>query len=394
MGDAKRNTSSSSGGDEEIRAQVAKAVEGVKELQDSAASFVSRASADEQSLRHRAQSLDSSIRRLRSQLDSLLSSKALDPKLAEKLEEDLQRATCVLVDGDAASFLPGKSQGGRFLRMFLGPINVRSSSKDIRLKVKEEYNGYRVRNTSYCFMLLSQVAFDFGIDIYAELHITDRTALLFLFFPAALLTLRTWIWDGCLPAFPVQAYQAWLLFLYTGLALRENILRVNGSDIRPWWIYHHYCAMFMALVSLTWEIKGQPNCSQKQRGVQFFLQWAMMQGVAMLLQNRYQRQRLYTRIALGKAKRMDVVWGETAGVDGQLWILCPILFILQGFEAYVGIQLLTTAFIGIASEWQVSFCGVLLILMAVVNFVNTVETLMVKSRFKAKMKRSKSKQDL
>jgi hypothetical protein len=26
----------------------------------------------------------------------------------------------------------------------------------------------------------------------------------------------------------------------------------------------------------------------------------MMQGVAMLLQNRYQRQRLYTRIALGK----------------------------------------------------------------------------------------------
>ena len=97
-----------------------------------------------------------------------------------------------------------------------------------------------------------------------------------------------------------------------------------------------------------------------------------MQGIAMLLQNRYQRQRLYTRIALGKvesfpsevdyiavdclcllfahletsfnrtrqiiclldwkfwqAKRMDVVWGETAGVDGQLWLLCPILFTLQ-----------------------------------------------------------------
>lgn len=88
----------------------------------------------------------------------------------------------------------------------------------------------------------------------------DRTALLFLFFPSTLLILRSWIWDGCLPAFPVQLYQvssylklstshskihlqfnvdltlfqAWLLFLYTGLALRENILRVNGSDIRPW----------------------------------------------------------------------------------------------------------------------------------------------------------------
>ncbi|BBH03569.1 TMPIT-like protein [Prunus dulcis] len=341
MGEAKRNSSSSSSNsDEDIQAQVAKAVEGVKELQESAASFISKTSTDEQALRQRSQSLDSSIRLLRSQLYSLLSSKALDPKFAE--------ATCVLADGDAASFLPGKAQGGRFLRMFLGPITVRSSSKDIQLKVKEEYNAYR-----------------------------DRTALLFLLFPATLLILRSWLWDGCLPTFPVQAYQAWLLFLYTGLALRENILRVNGSDIRPWWIYHHYCAMFMALVSLTWEIKGQPDCSQKQRGVQLFLQWAMMQGVAMLLQNRYQRQRLYTRIALGKAKRMDVVWGE------QL-----------GFEAYVGLQLLKTALVGVASEWQVSFCGVLLVLMAVGNFVNTVQTLMVKSRFKAKMKRTKSKQDL
>ncbi|XP_022889277.1 transmembrane protein 120 homolog [Olea europaea var. sylvestris] len=93
---------------------------------------------------------------------------------------------------------------------------------------------------------------------------------------------------------------AWLLYLYTGLALRENILRVNGSDIRPWWIKHHYCAMAMALISLTWEIERGPDCSQKQTGVQLFLYWAIMQGFAMILQNRYQRQRLYTRIAMGK----------------------------------------------------------------------------------------------
>lgn len=30
------------------------------------------------------------------------------------------------------------------------------------------------------------------------------------------------------------------------------------------WIYHHYCAMVMALMSLTWEIKGQPDCAMKQ----------------------------------------------------------------------------------------------------------------------------------
>lgn len=33
---------------------------------------------------------------------------------------------------------------GSFLRMFLGPINVRASRKDVQLKVKEEYNSYRV----------------------------------------------------------------------------------------------------------------------------------------------------------------------------------------------------------------------------------------------------------
>jgi hypothetical protein len=343
-----------------VEDEVRRVMEQAKELQESAHTLIN----NEQSLRQRASSLSSSIRRLRSLIHSLLSNNLLDPSFADKLDEDLQRARCILYDGDASSFLPGSAQGG-FLRMFLGPINVRATRKDVQLKVKEEYNSYR-----------------------------DRTALLFLLFPSALLVLRSWVWDGCMPAFPVQLYQAWLLFLYTGLALRENILRVNGSDIRPWWIYHHYCAMLMALVSLTWEIKGPPDCANKQRGVQLFLQWAIMQGVAMLLQNRYQRQRLYTRIALGKAKRMDVVWGETAGVEGQLWLLCPILFTMQGFEAYVGLELLKTAFVGVVSEWQVICCGILLVLMAVGNFINTVQTLMSKSRFKAKMKRSKSKQEL
>lgn len=34
-------------------------------------------------------------------------------------------------------------------------------------------------------------------------------------------------------------------------------------------------------------------------------------------------------VSCNQAKRMDVVWGETAGVDGQLWLLCPLLFIMQ-----------------------------------------------------------------
>ncbi|XP_066352500.1 uncharacterized protein [Miscanthus floridulus] len=343
------------GGEDGAAAAAARAAEQARDLQDAAAALLTRTRAEE-ALRRLAAALQGELRRLHEAAAAHADS--------DKVEEDLDRATCLIADGDVAALLPSKMQGA-FLKMFLGPVNLRATRKEVQLKVKEEYNSYR-----------------------------DRTALLFLGFPVILLFLRQWLWNGCFPALPVQLYQAWLLFLYTSLALRENILRVNGSDIRPWWILHHYCAMLMSLISLTWEIKGQPNCARKQRGVELFLCWAIMQGFVMMLQNRYQRQRLYTRIALGKAKRMDVVWGETAGVEGQLLLLCPLLFLLQGFEGYVGFLLLRTAHTGVVPEWQVVVCGILLIAMAIGNFANTVDTLMAKSRFKAKMKKSKGKRDL
>ncbi|KAL0317891.1 UNVERIFIED_CONTAM: hypothetical protein Sangu_2203400 [Sesamum angustifolium] len=244
-----------------VGGEVSRLVEQAKELQEAASSLISRTSAEEDALRQRVSSLDSHINSLRS---SLRSSKNYDKK-------ELTRARYVLSEGDAAAFLPSKSHG-RFLRMFLGPINVRANRKDVQLKVKEEYNNFR-------------------------------------------------------------------------------------------------------------------------RGVQLFLKWAIMQGVAMMLQNRYQRQRLYTRIALGKPGEWMCL-GETAGVEGQLLLLCPILFILQGFEAYVGVLLLQTALVRVSSDWQVITCGILLIIMAVGNFANTVQTLMTKSRVKAKIKRGKSRQEL
>ncbi|XP_066329023.1 uncharacterized protein [Miscanthus floridulus] len=340
-----------------LEAAAAAAAEAARELREAAAALVATRAAEEDALRRRAVALDADVRRLQGELH------ALDPSTLDKVEEELERARVAITDSDVASFLPSK-RNGKFLKTFLGPVNVRVARKEDKLKIKDEYNNYR-----------------------------DRTAYKFLLFPSILLLLRWWIWDGCLPALAVQIYQAWLLYLYTSFALRENVLIANGSDIRPWWIYHHYLATLMALISLTWEIKGQPDCSSKQRGVQLFLRWAIMQGIAMHLQNRYQRQRLRTRIALGKAKRMDVVAGETAGVEGQLLLLYPVLFILQGFEAYVGVLLLQTALHGLASEWQVVVCGILLVVMAVGNFVNTMETLLLKLRFKAKMKRAKNRQD-
>ncbi|KAI5059466.1 hypothetical protein GOP47_0025785 [Adiantum capillus-veneris] len=340
----------------DIAKQVAVLVQQAKALQSAGSSLSTRLRIEEQALSQQAVALEKKIGRLRADAFSALEKDELSQELAEKIEEDIQRAHGMVCEGDVGALLPPKFSG-RFLRMLLGPVNVKAAETDVRFKAKEEYNAYR-----------------------------DRTAVLFLLFPCILLLSENWFWQGCFPALPVQAYQAWLLFFYTSLALRENILRINGSNIRPWWVYHHYCAMLMAVIALTWDIRGHyPDCKKKQRGVHLFLIWAVMQGGAMLLQNRYQRQRLYTRIALGKAGRMDVVWGEAAGVFGQLSLLYPLLFLLQVCQCILGFLFVRTVFRK-DSEWQVVGCGLLLLIMAIGNFLNTVETLVAKMRIKSRMK--------
>ncbi len=47
----------------------------------------------------------------------------------------------------------------------------------------------------------------------------------------------------------------------------------------------------------------------------------------------------YTRIAVGKSGAMDVVSGESSGTSGQLLILYPLLFLLQGTQFSLGAAL-------------------------------------------------------
>ena len=70
---------------ENIEEEVGRVVDEAKELQELVATHISKTSSEEQSLRQRALRLDASILRLRSLLDSLLSQKVLDAKLADKV---------------------------------------------------------------------------------------------------------------------------------------------------------------------------------------------------------------------------------------------------------------------------------------------------------------------
>ncbi|CAI7759159.1 unnamed protein product [Closterium sp. NIES-54] len=184
-------------------------MERCKALQESAAGYSQRLKSEGDALGERAIALEKELRTLRKSVNVAAAKDEVSPEVAEQMEEDLVRARSMVYEGDIAALLPHKANGF-FLWLFLGHVNVRSSRRDVRFKVKEEYNSYR-----------------------------DRTALIFLGAPQLLLAAKQAMNQRCLPGLVVHVYQAWLLLFYTSLALRENILRINGSDIRPWWIYHH-----------------------------------------------------------------------------------------------------------------------------------------------------------
>jgi len=63
--------------------------------------------------------------------------------------------------------------------------------------------------TGYALFCFNSISFKILFKTYSVVFLReqDRTALLFLFFPSVLLCLRSWVWNGCLPTFPVQLYQ-------------------------------------------------------------------------------------------------------------------------------------------------------------------------------------------
>jgi len=82
-----------------------------------------------------------------------------------------------------------------------------------------------------------------------------------------------------------------------------------------------------------------------------------LQGAVMVLQNRYQRGRLYAAVAAGRARTVDVPGGEASGGGrgvGGLALLLPPLMVFQACEMMLGARL---AFIGVLDAWTLHWGG-------------------------------------
>ena len=193
-------------------------------------------------------------------------SPSLDSEAKERIEDVLERSEQMLANADLKAYAT-KQKNGIFFSLFVGRhVDLVALRQSQRMLIKEEYNNHK-----------------------------DRSTLLYILIPSVLLAVENTI-PQTLGGLLYALYHTWMLYFYAALALREAVLKANGSNIRPWWTYHHYYSISLSLVMLTMP-PADPVC---RVFVKRFNAWAIFQGVNMLLQNRYQRQRLYTRIALGK----------------------------------------------------------------------------------------------
>jgi hypothetical protein len=201
----------------------------------------------------------------------------------------------------------------------------------------------------------------------------------------------------------LQAYLVWLAYFYTSMALRECVLLVNGSAIRAWWIQHHCWSAAGALLMLSLPV----DSVVLRRGAEGFLLYCAAQAGVMTIQNRYQRRRMYVRIALGKNSAMDVVSGESSGTSGQLLFLYPLLFGLQLWQLRMGLSMVGETWRALLLDREgwldpepadadlrgargTCILGVLFAYLGVMNFANTIITIAEKRRYRRGMNQQRA----
>jgi hypothetical protein len=247
--------------------------------------------------------------------------------------------------------------GSLVVRLFLGHVNVRVHTRADRSTLRDEYNKFKDR-TNILFTVMSLLGI--ATQYYLRFHYRYTA----------------WIFS---------LIHVWLLYYYTSLALRENILRVNGSAIKQWWITHHCISAILSVVFLTW-----PESPVWWEFMDVFVFYFTYQAILQILQSWYQKRRHYSRRALGKAGGMDVASGETlteraSSSEWDLMLLVVVIFGAHIWQVANGVLLLRLLFVRLApganpwyeyrEEAQAFLAGIMFVVLGVCNAVVTIVTL-------------------
>jgi hypothetical protein len=229
-----------------------------------------------------------------------------------------------------------------FLRLIIGDISVTLPYKEDRVTYKAKYEKFKMFHT-VCMCAL---------------------AIFSLLFP------HFAILGGL-----VHCVSVWYYFTVT---LRELILISNGSKINWWWMTHHYCSIAVSGLLLAWP---PGECYQAFKN-QFML-FTTILSLVMALQFRYQRAKMYRKVALGLKHHMSVSHESKLAIKNLLLGLVGV-YMFQLYNAYTLYKLYQSPNID-CDRWQVPLLAFLFLILAVMNSA-TLFTLVI---YKPLRKRNK-----
>lgn len=292
---------------------------------------------------------------LKKKIDELLKQESRIKELAKGNNEILSELKSKI---DQLKSFKGENfnSGGSFMELFLGRVNslVFVGQTERRIQFKQEYEDFKYN--------------------YTLLHVPLVIVIGFVL-PYFIVNQR----------FFDQLYQLIICYFYLTLAFRENILRVNGSNIDSWWIRHHYFSLMIVLMMLTWPLT---EIYLNFRGK--FYVYALYTSIIQIFQYKYQKRKLYIEKSLGKANVLDVPNSDSTPVHQEIhssfMFLLPFIFIGHGIQFYGAFylfyhfyQLLTQ---GILAEWQIIGVGIGFMIVAIGNFVTTASVFLKKLKKK------------
>jgi len=200
-----------------------------------------------------------------------------------------------------------------------------------------------------------------------------------------------------------QMQKVFAIYYYFSLAIRENVLKLNGSRIKRWWILHHYLSIATSFISLLLLRSSYDDYDGYFSYSTFLSLWV---GAVMWVQNQYQEARHYARVAMGKASIFDGSTSVTlveAPSQSSSWyyILVPLLYITYVLElilaGYCFVEFLAhysqqTHFR--IFELESLMLGILWLFIAFGNFTTTSRTIQSKQRNREKSRRLSRIQNL
>jgi hypothetical protein len=210
------------------------------------------------------------------------------------------------------------------LRLIIGDISVTLPYKEDRVTYKSEYESFKM----------------------------FHTVLIFLLSVFSLIFSDYWILGSL-----VHCVSVWYYFTVT---LRELILISNGSSINWWWMTHHYCSIAVSGLLLAWP---PGECYQAFKN-QFMLFTTILSFV-MALQFRYQRAKMYRKVALGLKHHMSVSHESKIAIKNLLVGLVGV-YAFQLYNAYALYQHYMSTEVD-CDRWQVPLLALLFLVLAVMN---------------------------